>query len=153
MELEVALEPGGLGQAGRVQGLDGREVRAVVGQFLLDGVPRPVAEFVVVLVDPEMGGPGRVGGEQPTEARLDEVVERVVERPAVRTRARGAGGRSAVRRSRDGFLRASAGGRRGRVMGQVALPMAVGASGRGLVSASAARTASIVVSMSAAVTP
>ena len=53
-----------------------------------DGLAAAVAEQVVVLVQAERGAEHRVVADEPHEARLDEVVERVVERPGVGRRGR-----------------------------------------------------------------
>ena len=89
VDLEVAFEPGRLGQAGRVHGLDRREMGPLIGELLFDGVAGPVAELVVVLVHAQVGGRRRVRREQAPESRFDQVEEGIVQGAAVR-RGRGA---------------------------------------------------------------
>ena len=84
VELEVALEAGLGGEPRRVDRLDRGEVRAIRGQLGEDGLAAPVAEQVVVLVEPERRAQDRVVADEPHEPGLDEVVEVVVERPGGR---------------------------------------------------------------------
>ena len=163
MDLEVALEPGLRRQAVGVQRHDRREVRAVVGDLLEDGVAAGVAEPVVLGVDAEQRRVDRVVHEQASDAGLDEVVEARVERPLV---GRGLGSRQvdAAELVRSSVLRRPAGGRL--VAGWVCPVVVIGASpdaqaalvagspaGLGAVSRSTSATAAITVSMSSAVIP
>ena len=88
VELEVALEPDPRRQLGGVERLDQVEMRALRSQLAEDGLTTSVAEEVVVLVQAHGGPEHRVVADQPHETGLDEVVEPVVERPAVRRRRR-----------------------------------------------------------------
>ena len=54
--------------AGRVDRLDRGEVRALRGQLGEDGLAAPVAEQVVVLVEPERRAEDRVVADEPDEA-------------------------------------------------------------------------------------
>ena len=76
-------------QAGRIDRLDRREVGLLGGELVEDRVARAVAEAVVLGVDAEIGPDDRVVADDPPEARLDEVVEAVVERARVRRPGRG----------------------------------------------------------------
>ncbi len=155
MHLQVPLEARLGGQPGRVEGLDRGEVRPVGGEFRFDRLAAAIAEFVVTIVDAE---PRREGGlllQESSDARLDEVVESVVERAGIGRRGRARERRAESGRSQVVVLRAtglspvcSSGASR-----QAEAPMGSGSSGRGLVSASTSRTAAMVVSMSVAVTP
>ncbi len=139
VELEVALEPDLRGQAGRIERLDPGEVLTVGRQLAEHRFAAPVAEEVVVLVEAHRRPQDRVVADEPHEAGLDQLVEPVVQGTAVRGRrgARQDPLEGAVRHRRD----------RQAVTSE---PVVVT---RGDVSASAACVASIVVSMSAAVTP
>ena len=72
------------------------EVLAIRRELGQQRLAAPVAQDVVVLVDPEVRGGDRVVAHQPAEAPLDEVVERVVERSLIgrrrRARQRGSAG-------------------------------------------------------------
>ena len=100
VDLELALEARLGGERRRVDRLDRGEVLAVRGQLGEDGLAAAVAEQVVVLVEPERRAEDRVVADEPHEARLDEIVEVVVERARATPRARGAGAaRQVVARS------------------------------------------------------
>jgi hypothetical protein len=139
----------------------GGQVRAVGLELAEDVVAAAVAEPVVVVVHSDRRAEDRVVADQPDEPFLDEVVQPVVEwtRLALgRGRAgQGRGGSwvehcwgSSRAPSRRG-TNVDGQGRRG--VRQAVAVTATGDTGTRLVSASAARTASIVVSMSSAVTP
>ena len=142
------------------------------GELRHDRLATAVAEQVVVLVQADRGGQDRVVADEPDEARFDQVVELVVERAGLRLRAQDAaatergGGRSSLgylrhaRAGGDGLMddlavdsRGGPVGRPGPAGGRRPAGQAVAGSATGLVSASAARVASITKSMSARVTP
>ncbi len=83
VELEVPLEPGRRRQVGWVERLDLGQVRALGVQLGQDRLAPAVAELIVVSVQAEGGAEDRVVADEPAKARLDEIVERVVARPAV----------------------------------------------------------------------
>ena len=83
VDLEVALEAGRFRQVDRVDRLDCREVRALVGHLLVDRVEGAVAEQVVGVVDADERREGRVVAQKAPEPRFDEVVEPLVQRPRV----------------------------------------------------------------------
>ena len=152
-------------QAARVDGLDRGEVRAVAIELREDGLAAAVTEQVVVLVEPERGAEHGVVPDEPDEARLDEVVERVVERPRSASpglvaavprqsvdRSLAKDLRRAVVRGEGWWAVAGEAPRRSR-SGQADAGTWPDATDDRLVSASAARVASMVVSMSAEVTP
>ncbi len=161
MELEVALESDRSREAGRVEGLDLGQMGSIGGELPEHRLATAVAEQVVVLVETQGGSEHRVVPDETHEAALDEVVEAVVERAAVRRR----------RRAREDRLGRGVGHRRctservgcpgGRQLGpgrtvdraDQAVTSGPAATGRGDVSARAARVAAIVASTSAAVTP
>ena len=161
VELEVALEARPrLDSAGRVDRLDRGQVLALVGELAEERVAAAVAEQVVVVVEAERPSP-RTGlsRDEPDEPGLDEVVEAVVER-AGRGRRRGARERRGGTWVGHGLGTSSAGWSVGTGCGSPA--RSGGGDDRcrvprtrvvGLVSARAARVATMVVSMSAAVTP
>ena len=165
MDLEVPLEPGGRGEPGVVERLDGREVRPIRGDLGQHGVAAGVAEAVVLGVDAEVGRERRVVDEQAADAGLDQVVQAVVQGPAV-----GVGRGSRELDVGDSFAHRSSGARGllgatrwpASAPGGVGPPRAVpgqaalaagSPAGRGAVSRRAASTAAIVRSMSAAVIP
>jgi hypothetical protein len=145
VELQVALESRLRGQRRRVDGLDRREVGLVVFDVPEDPLPRGIREAIVPGVDPQVRRPGRLLLDDAPEARLDEVVEAVVERPRLNG-CRRPGELDAPERSVRGRLRRA----------QAAAPArrpAGGLSVGGAVSARASRNATIAVSMSAGSMP
>src|SRR2546423_11261312 len=58
-------------------------MRALLGEIVEHRVARAVSEPVVAGMDPEVRAHDRVVVDEPAEARLDEVVQAVVERPGV----------------------------------------------------------------------
>jgi hypothetical protein len=147
VNLQVALEPPGAREAGRVERLDRGEVSLVGGELGQDRVAGAVAQLIVLGMDPEVGPDGRIVADDPAEARFDQVVERLVVRAGVRRRRRtaqddvgGAVGHGFSIRRLGGILR--------RHVARV-WPAAIGAADeRPTVSARAADTAARVVSMS-----
>ena len=142
VELDVALEARRRGQLGRVDRLDRGQVRPLVVDLPEDRVAARVAEPVVGVVEPEPGGEQRLGRDDAPEARLDGVVEALVGGAGVRARGRPG----------QGSIVDPAGGGHGS-LGQAGAATGSGETGRGPVSARAARVAAMVVSMSAASTP
>ena len=61
----------------------GRQVGAVVGEVGHEGLATAVAELAVALVQAEVRAQHRAVRDEPTEARFDEVVERLVGRARV----------------------------------------------------------------------
>ncbi len=80
VDLEVALEPAGGREPGRIDRLHRGEVDPVGRELALDRIARAVAEALVLGVDAHEGRKGRMVAEGLAEARLDQVVEPVVER-------------------------------------------------------------------------
>ena len=83
VQLQVALEAGGRRQVGWIEGLDLREVAPIGLELGENRLTSAVAELVVERVQAQGGPQDRVVADQPAQSRLDEVVERVVARPAV----------------------------------------------------------------------
>jgi hypothetical protein len=86
VDLEVALEAGLRRQLGRVDRLDGRQVDPVGGDLAKHGVALAIGQPVVFGVDADERREVRVIPDDPPEATLDQVVEAVVQRAAVRGR-------------------------------------------------------------------
>ena len=144
VDLEVALEARLGRQPGRVDRLDGREVGPVGGDLAEDGVALPVAQAMILGVDADERREVGVVADDPPEALLDEVVEALVERTAVRGGSRAWSGRA---------LRASVGSTQSsRAAGPAAGRQCVPAAAA-VVSRRAAATATRVVSMSAGLIP
>ena len=174
VELEIALESGGRRQRIGVDRLDLRQVCPIAGDLGEQRLTAAVPELVVRVVDAQPGGEHGILLHPAPEARLDQVVEarvgRAGRRPAFGTRERavvdealvGHGG-PLLRAARVTAVRGDADGRwamvrpvSGREAGsvdQAEAPTGSGATGRGSVSARAARVAAMVDSMSSAVTP
>ena len=83
VDLEVALEARLGRQPGRIDRLDGCQVGPVRGDLAEDRVALAVGEPAILGVDPDERREVRVVADDPPEARLDEVVEALVERTAV----------------------------------------------------------------------
>ncbi len=99
VDLELALESRLGGERLRVDRLDRGEVLAIRGQLGEDSLLAPVAEQVVVLVEPERRAEDRVVADESHEPGLDEVVEVVVAGPgeaAGAGRGSGATGRGSI---------------------------------------------------------
>ena len=162
--LDVALEGGFRREAGRVERVDFGEVRPIGIEPRQERVPTPVTEEIVVRVEAEARSEDRVLADEVAEPALDEVVEPVVE-------GTGIGAARGPREVARGVVIGHgcplawrvwvSGGADRRVVPSGPADQAVaaaastvsraGAAGR--VSASAARVAWIVVSISAAVMP
>ena len=84
VDLEVAFEAGVFGEAGGIDRLDRGQMLPIRRELAEHRVAPAVAERVVVVVDPEVRRGNRVVAHEPSEARLDEVVEALVERPGLR---------------------------------------------------------------------
>jgi hypothetical protein len=160
VHLEVALEAGRLGEPVVAQSLDVREVAPIGLEVAEHGVPRPVPELPAALVQTEIRALDGVRGHDPAEARLDEVVEPVVERSRAGGRIGPAQRRPGVERGQAVLLWEARRQSGGRVQAEA---VAGARGGRPAVEApvapleptscSASRTASRTWSMSAAVTP
>ena len=150
VDLELALQARPRRQPGLVQPLDLREVLLLRPELRQDDVAAAVAQPVVLGVDAEVGRQQRVLVDQAAEAGLDEVVEAIVERPAVGCR-RGTGQVDLVVGDRHVVL--LEGAARARAMTGVIGQAGVAIEGRAPVSDRASRVAAMVVSMCAAVTP
>ena len=137
------------------------QVLPVGGELAEHGVAPAVAQQVVVLVEAEGGPEDRVVADEPDEARLDELVERSSSGP--RSGAGAGRGRIVLgvdsvtgRGTSRGIGSTAAACRepgRSAVWPGQAVTSGPAATGRGSVSASAARVAAMAVSISAAVTP
>ena len=103
--------------------------------------------MIVVVVEPQGCPEHGVVANEANEPILDEVVEPVVERAPI---SRGCGARERPRGAWIGHWPLEP---PGVPPGQAVARSEPGVTGRGLVSASAARVATMVVSMSSAVTP
>ena len=162
VQLEVALESRLRGESGCIQGLDRGEVMAIALDLFEGGVARRIAELIVPRVDPEVGRRDRVALDAVAESGLDEVVERIVERPLFSGRRRP--------RELDAAQCPRRHGQRATAAAAVSVPAAAAVSvpARSAprvfvpasapahvpdVDASARRTAPMVVSMSSASTP
>ena len=84
MQFEIALEADGGRQPDFVECLDLGQMLAVGGDLGEDRVPTAVTELIVVGVDAEERRGDRIVAHQPSEARLDQVVEPCVERAGLR---------------------------------------------------------------------
>jgi len=147
VDLEVALDPGLVRKTRRIDRFDRRQVSAVCIKFAQDGVATPVAELAVGRVDTEICGDDRVVPDDTAKAVLGEVVEGVIEWPAVWC---GAGPREL-----DPEVAAEAQRPAGTAAPATSAFCDTSSDGseRRFVSASAAAVASIAVSMSSAVRP
>ena len=170
VQLEIALEPGGRREIGRVDRLDRGEVRLVVVDVGEQRVAAAVTQLVVGVVQAKPGREHGLALDHATEAGLDQVVQARVGGTGVGlgrwsrkwsvVDAAGFGHdgpRLGTRGRARGCVSGGVGGRGraigGRVTDQAEAPTGSGATGRGSVSARAARVAAMVVSMSSAVTP
>ena len=102
VQLQVALEAHGRRQRRRVDGLDGRQVGAVVGEVGQEGLATAVTELAVALVQAEVRAQHRAVRDEPTEASFDEVVERARRRDPRSGTAAGRGRRVVSRVSVTG---------------------------------------------------
>lgn len=146
LQLDVTLEPGLGRETGRVEPLDRGRVSLLGIDLAENVVPRSVAELIVPGMDAEGRRRRRSVLDPFAKSRLDQVVERVVERAAV------------PRRCRPGELHPTERPRcHAQALTVAAWEVAVAGSPDGLavpdVSSSAPRTAAIVASMSAVSIP
>ena len=88
VELEVSLESRLRAQLGRIERLDGGQVPPIRLDLAEVALPRRIGETVVPGVDAEVRGVRRLVLDHPPEARLDEVVQPVVERARAGGRGR-----------------------------------------------------------------
>ena len=88
VQLQLPLEARLGGEAGLVHRLEHRHVGAIRRDVAEHALPRRIGQAVVPGVDAEVGRPRRLLLDHAPEARLDEVVQLVVERPGDRGRGR-----------------------------------------------------------------
>ena len=102
VDLEVAVESGARGELSGIDRFDRAQVEALGRELGEDLVPARIAERIVVVVQAQPGGQDRIVLDEPSETRLDEVVEGGISRP--HGRVDGGTGQRLVAEQSDGHM-------------------------------------------------